>query len=574
MTTAPGSGFVPDPLHASTWINLEGYYNALRERGVDDDAELETWLIDRGELDSAAGETRAKLYINMTRRTDDESTMSAWSSYLDEVPPRLKPVTFELDRKQAELMDRLDAGERFAVLARKTRNAVELFREENVELQTQEAKLDQQYDKVCGDMLIDWEGEQRTIPQMGKLLQEDDRDVRKRAWRAVASRRLQDRAEIERIFDRMIELRQKMARNAGFDNYRDYEHQAKDRFDYTPDDCATFHEAVEKHVVPFLRENQARRQQSLGVDPLRPWDLAVDEHGRPPLRPFERGQELVEKTRTVFEQLDPQLAELFRTLGDDVGGGSEGWLDLESRKGKATGGYQYELPRSKKPFIFMNAAGLHRDVETMIHEAGHAFHSLLCAHQPIAPHRDYPIEFAEVASMAMELLTMPYWDAYYPNEGDADRARRQQLEGSVTMLAWIATIDAFQHWIYTNPGHTPEQRADHWVSLRERFGGIESWDGLEEERRYEWQRQGHLFGVPFYYIEYGIAQLGALGVWLNSLKHGQERALTDYKRALSLGGTRPLPQLFQAAGVPFDFGPRRVEELVAAVRAELDKLPA
>ncbi|GAB4547387.1 MAG: M3 family oligoendopeptidase [Phycisphaerales bacterium] len=575
MSTATTT-FIPEEFDASTWGALEPYYTDLSEREVTSRDELERWLLDRSELDAAAGETRANLYIRMTCHTDDEGAAGAWSAYLDEVPPKLKPATFALDRKQAELLKAYtEPGDRLDLLAKRTINSVELFRDENVPIETKLAKLDQEYDKVCGEQLVEWDGERLPIARMTVFLQDPDRAVRERAWRAVASRRLEDKQKIEDIFDEMIKLRDQAAKNAGFANFRDYQHKKMERFDYTPDDCLRFHDAVERHVVPFKRELDERRRANLGVDTLRPWDLACDERGRPALRPFEDGQELVEKTRTVFERLDPALAELFASLGDNMGPGKTGPtdLDLDSRKGKASGGYQYERPRSRAPFIFMNASGVHRDVETMVHEAGHAFHSMLCAYRPLNADRDYPIEFAEVASMTMELLTLPHWDVYYPDSADADRARRQQLEGSVTTLTWLVTIDAFQHWLYLNPTHTRAERAAHWRSLHERFGGSESWEGLDDELSYMWQRQGHLFGVPFYYIEYAIAQLGALGIWVNSLNEGVDAALSSYKQALDLGGSRPLPDLFEAAGVKLDFSAERVKTLIDAVRAETAKLP-
>ncbi len=576
MSTTTKSDFVPEQIDASSWSVLEPFYTQLAEREVADAAALDAWLLDRSEIDAALGETRANLYIAMSCHTDDEKIAGAWTSYLDEVPPKAKPASFELDRKQADLLGKLaDPDGRYGLLAKQTINAVELYREENVPLETELAKLDQEYDKICGEMTVEWEGETLTVAQMGKHLQDNDRAVRERAWRSIAARRLQDKDAINDIFDKMIELRDRIAKNAGFENYRDYAHRAKQRFDYTAEDCYAFQEAIEKHVVPFKRELDAKRKEQMGVETLRPWDLAVDAKGRNPLRPFDGGQDLVEKSRAVFDALDPELAGLFRSLGDNMGPGKTGPtdLDLDSRKGKASGGYQYERPRSKTPFIFMNAAGLHRDVETMVHEAGHAFHSMLCAGEPLLAHRDYPIEFAEVASMTMELMTLPHWAAYYPDAEECDRARRQQIEGSLNMLPWIATIDAFQHWLYLNPEHTRDERTAYWRTLMDRFGGGEEWEGLDDQLAYAWQRQGHLFGVPFYYIEYGIAQLGALGIWLNSLNEGVPAALTKYKAALTLGGTKPLPELFEAAGVPFDFGPGRVETLVAAVRTELAKLP-
>lgn len=569
---AAATGFVPAKIDATKWANIEPLYRELQERPVTTTAELERWLLDRSELDAAASESRANLYISMTCHTDDEAIQGAWSVYLDEVPPKLKPVSFALDKRQAGLFASIPMDERrYEVLRRNSALAVELFRPENVALETELSKLDTKYEQLCGEMTVHFRGQDRTLPQMGRFQQDPERETREESWRAVWKRRLRDKDAISDIYDKQIALRDTIAKNAGFGNYRDYKHRASRRFDYTPEDCFAFHEAIEKHCVPFMRRLDARRKKALGLETLRPWDLGVDEQSRAPLRPFEGGQQLIERSRAVFERLDPQLAGFFKSLGND---GTPGpCFDLESRKGKAFGGYQYMRDRSRVPFIFMNAAGLHRDVETMVHEAGHAFHSFLCAHEDLIELRDYPTEFAEVASMSMELLTMPYWDAYYPDKSDADRARREQLEGSLGLLPWVATIDAFQHWIYLNPNHSREERTAQWLALVERFGHAVAWDGLEDERAYQWQGQGHLFGHAFYYIEYGIAQLGALGIWLHSLERGQDEAIKLYKRAMTLGGTRPLPELFAAADLPFDFGPEIVGRLVEAVEGELAKLP-
>lgn len=570
---APMTEFVPLEIDATRWEVLGPLYEALLERPVGSFEEFEGWLLDRSELDAAASEAQANLYITMSCHTDDDAANAAWTRYLEEVQPKRKSIASKLDRRHVELAERFGKGsERYFVLNRSVKNDVELFREENVALETEQAKLDQKYDQLCGDMLIEFQGEQRTVPQMARFLEESDRSVREAAWHAVSDRRLRDKDRIDEIFDRMIELRNQAARNAGYPNFRDYQHQRSNRFDYTPGDCLAFHEAIERHIVPFMRRLDERRKGNLGVDPLRPWDLVVDEKGRPALKPFEGGQDLIDRTRRVYERLDPELARIFGSLGNNMAQG--GCFDLDSRKGKASGGYQYMRDRARRPFIFMNAAGVHRDVETMVHEAGHAFHSSLCAHDPLVWYRHSDIEFAEVASMTMELLTMPHWGEFYADESDANRARRQQMEGSLSLLTWIATIDAFQHWIYTHPKHTRAERRAFWLTLDDRFGHAVSWEGLDEARANQWQRQGHLFGNPFYYVEYGIAQLGALGIWLNSLEEGVGPALKKYKGALTLGGSRPLPELFEAAGVPFDFSADRVATLVEAVESELAKLPA
>ena len=574
------STFVPPDLDASTFPAVEPLLRALIERPVGDARALEQWLIDRSELAAACSESAARLYINMTCHTDDPAAQQAYLTYIENVPPRIKPLSFELDKRQKSLCERfeLDAS-RFGVLERDTAADVDLFREENVPLETELDRLSQRYDQTIGAMTVSFEGQERTLPQMGQYLERTDRATREGAWRTISARRMQDSGTIDEIFDHMIELRHAIARNAGFDDFVGFTFKSKHRFDYGPEHCRQFWRACEEVIVPFNRRLEARRLRDLGLHELRPWDLAVDPKGRQPLRPFAGGADLVAKTRAVMHALDPRLGEMFSSLGD--GTNTQGvrhgaQLDLDSRKGKAPGGYQYMQDRSRRPFIFMNAAGLHRDVETMVHEAGHAFHSMLCVDEPLLHYRHAPIEFCEVASMSMELLTMPHWGVaggYYADASDLARAQRQQLEGSISLLAWIATIDAFQHWIYTNPGHTRTQRTEQWLHLDEKLGSGVSWEGLDAERAVVWQKQPHLFGAPLYYIEYGIAQLGALGLWLRSLEEGPRVAIDAYVGALSLGGSRPLPELFAAAGIEFDFGPSRVARIVERVERELERLP-
>ncbi|MEO0511477.1 MAG: M3 family oligoendopeptidase [Planctomycetota bacterium] len=577
--------FVPADLDAARFEAVEPLIRDLLGREVASAEAFETWMEDRSELDAACSESMANLYIATTCDTADESARSAYAAYIEGVAPKLKPLAFELDRKQAALTKELGVGgegTRYHVVARDTITDVDLFREENVPLETELSKLDQKYDQVAGAMTVEFRGEEKTLPAMARELESTDRAHREEAWRAVSDRRLRDKDAIDAIYDEMISLRHRVATNAGFDSFVGYAFKSKHRFDYTPEDCAAFHDAVEKAVVPFVRRLDAERREKLGLaaagEELRPWDLAVDVKGRPPLRPFDGGADLVSKTRAAFEALDPRLAQMLGRLGD--GSGRAGStidaatpaLDLDSRKGKAPGGYQYMRDRSRVPFIFMNAAGLHRDVETMVHEAGHAFHSMLCVDEPLLHYRHSPIEFAEVASMSMELLTMPHWGSFYSGD-DLARSQRSQLEGSLGVLPWVATIDAFQHWVYQNPTHTRDERSRFWLSLDDRFGHALSWDGLDAARENQWQRQGHLFGVPFYYIEYGIAQLGSLRLWLRSLEEGPAAAIDSYINALRLGGSKPLPELFAAAGIEFDFGADAVTRLVNRVEQELAKLP-
>lgn len=559
--------FVPEDLDASRWENLEPLYRKLVDRKLNCANCLAALILDRSELDAAASEAEANLYIETTRHTDDKAVQKAFETFVQDVEPHLKKVGFELDRKiaESEHADRLDQ-DRYGILLRGLRTNVEIFRDENVPIETELSLLDQKYAQICGAMTVDFDGEERTMPQMGRYVESTDRELREGAWRGIAERRLADRDAIEDIFDAMVEKREHLAKNAGFENFRDFQHERMHRYDYTPQDCFKFHEAVERFCVPVLKTTTESRRTALGLDDLRPWDLSVDVKGRQPLRPFEGADQLVDRSSKVFHRMDTRLGEMFDELrtGD--------CLDLETRKGKAPGGYQYQRERSRQPFIFMNAAGLQRDLTTMVHEAGHAFHSMVCRGEPILAYRSAPMEFCEVASMAQELLTFPYLDEFYSEE-DANRARRDELEGMAKILPWIATIDAFQHWIYTNPGHSRSSRTDKWLELDERFGSPVDWTGLDDARASMWQRQLHLFGVPFYYIEYGIAQLGALQVWCNSLEN-EKGAIDRYLDGLGLGGSKPLPELFETAGASFDFGPDTVGPLMERVANELETLPA
>ncbi|MCP4759720.1 MAG: M3 family oligoendopeptidase [Planctomycetes bacterium] len=568
LTTYPtATAFASADLDGTDWAQVGPLYESLLERTLKCKGCLEKLLLDRSELDATVGESRGTLYIEMTRHTDDEATKAAFLRFVEEMDPKIKDISFKLDRRivQCPFADDLDE-ERYKVLLRGLDADVKLFREENIAIEVEETKLGQEYSEICGAMTVEFDGEEKTLPQMGPYMQQNDRQVRENAFRVVAERRLKDSEKIDTIFDSMVKLRNTIADNADLDDYRDWAFRAKHRFDYTPATCESFHRGVREHAVPLMHAMNRHRAEAMKLDTLRPWDLDVDPLGREPLRPFDGSTELIDGASRIFHRMDPSLGELFDTMREGDA------LDLESRKGKAPGGYQYDRERRRLPFIFMNAAGLMRDVDTMVHEAGHAFHSMLSRDEPLVAYRHPPIEFAEVASMSMELIAHPYLDEFLSEE-DAGRARRKHLEGVVTTLCWVATIDAFQHWLYTHPHHTSEQRDIYWLELHANFGPDVSWDGLHSERAKLWHRQLHLFEVPFYYIEYGIAQLGALQMWM-IYREDPQRAIDLYRKAMSLGGSRPLPELFAEAGLVFDFGPVTIARLLSEVEAELAALPA
>jgi len=558
---APRS-YAPSNLDATSFAALEPHYRELLGRAIASADHLEQLILDRSDLDAVVSECTANLYIATTRNTEDKKAEAAYLSFVRDVDPKLKPLSSELDKKIATSphADALPKA-RYEVLLRGMRVDIELFREANIPLETELAELDQKYNQTIGRMTVEFDGATRTMPQMGRYLEENDRAVREKAWRAMNERRLQDRDAIDEIYDTMLALRHQIALNAGFPNFRDFQHRRFKRFDYSPADCMKMHDAIEAHLVPIQRRLDAERARDLALSPLRPWDLSVDVKGRKPLRPFENAQQLVDGCSRMFHAMGGGLGEMFDTMraGD--------CLDLDSRPGKAPGGYQYQRQYSRTPFIFMNAAGMHRDLVTMVHEAGHAFHSILSKEDPLLEYRSSPTEFAEVASMSMELLTLPYHGEFYSSD-DCRRALRERLERFPTIMTWIATIDAFQHWIYTNPGHTRTQRTEAWRALMKRFGNAVAWDGCEDARDAQWQRQLHLFGMPFYYIEYGIAETGAIQMWLNS-RRDQAKALADYRSGLALGGSRPLPELFRAAGLRFELSSGLMKELATEVEGEL-----
>lgn len=560
--------FVPHDLDLGDWNQIAPWFDQLEARAArcDSPAALEKWLLDWSELNAALDEESSRRNIAMTCHTDNVEAEKAYLHFVENVEPQLKPRQFALEKLYAAHPQRAGLPKaRFEVFDRDVLNHVELFRAENVPLETEEARLGQQFQKLSGSLTVQFRGEEKTLVQMGRYLEEPDRALRQEAWELVSNRRLQEADKFDDIFDNLIQQRQQIALNAGFANYRDYMFRRMGRFDYTPEDCFKFHEAVETEMMPAVRAMQAERRQELRLEKLRPWDLAVDPKNRTPLKPFARVDEMVTRTQQIFNHLDGELARGFQLMQDMK------LLDLDNRKGKAPGGYQSTLSEARVPFIFMNAVGVQRDVETILHEAGHAFHALATKEEDLYPYRNAPIEFCEVASMSMELLGNEFIEEFYASP-EASRARRTHLEGIIGFFPWMATVDGFQHWIYTHPGHTREERAAAWMSLMDRFGGAVDWSGYEKNRAYLWQRQLHIFLYPFYYVEYGIAQLGALQVWANS-KRDKAKALADYKQALALGGSRPLPELFSAAGCRFDFTRETIRPLIQLARTELAGLP-
>lgn len=556
--------FISPEADMGDWSQVEPLFTALLSRNPASPKELEEWLADYSELSSAVSEEESKRYIAMTTQTDDPVRETAFLHFVEEITPKSKPLFEAAEKAYLQNPHRASLpAERYGVLNRKSENFVALFREKNVPLETQDDLLGKDYHKIRGAMTVTVNGAELTLQQASKLLEQPDRGFRQQVWEQVAARQLADKDALDQIFDQQVALRTEIASNAGFANYRDYMFRKRERFDYTPEDCVRFHEGVEGAVIPLARKIRAQRKQMLGIETLRPWDVSVDPLNRPPLAPFSTTAEFVKGTKKIFERVHPALGKQFQFMADRE------LLELENRKGKAPGGYQSSMQESRLPFIFMNAVGRDMDLRTLVHEGGHAFHMMAAREEPLMEYRSAPIEFCEVASMGMELLALPHLDVFYKDADDLRRAYRSRLEDVVLLLPSVALGDAFQHWIYTHPSHTRAERAKRWVELANRFGSGVDWTGYEEQQAYGWHGTLHFFTVPFYYIEYGFAQTGALQVWMRSLRNYQE-AVERYWNALLLGGSRPLPELFEAAGAQFQFGYANLKPLMDAVEEKLD----
>lgn len=561
--------FLPDTIRVSGWEIIEPYYVRLLQQDILSVEELKQWLRDRNELEEFLQEDLAWRYIRMNIDTTHKGHQQAYYFFVENISPRMATYEHQLNQKlyQSPYLKALSSAEpQYRIYERELVKDIEIFREENIPLQTELSKESQRYGEITGAMTIEHEGLEITLQQAARYLKSTDRNLRQQIYEKIHARRMQDKDMLEELFDKLIALRHKVALNAGFSNYRDYMFKAMGRFDYTPRDCFLFHEAIEKCVKPIVEQWDKEKKDKLGVTTLRPWDMEADEEGKPPLQPFRSTEELISNTIQCFERLDPYFAWCLQTMN------SMGHLDLESKKGKAPGGFNYPLYESGVPFIFMNAVGTHRDLVTMVHEGGHAIHSFLTAHYPLHFFKNFPSEVAELASMSMELISMRYWDIFYTNPEDLKRAQKEQLQGVLRMLPWVAAIDAFQHWIYTHPGHTREERKAQWGSIMKRFGSsIIDWSGYEDALYYLWQKQLHLYEVPFYYIEYGIAQLGAIALW-KSFIEDEQKAIHHYKKALSLGYTCTIGDIYAAAGISFRFTPEYVRSLANTVKQYYDEL--
>ena len=559
--------FVPDNFEVTNWQNLEPFFKELLSRNIDTQQTLEQWLKDQSELEAVVSEDACWRQIKMTCDTENKALEDAFNFFCMEIQPNIEPYSDALNKKLLNhpLAAGLDNKKYFTYL-RSLRKSIELFRAENIPLQAELSVMQQQYGVITGKMTVSINGQEYTLQQASKFLESNDRNLREEAYKKIQERRLEDKASLSELYNQLIQKRNQQAINAGFTNYRDFRFKELGRFDYTKEDCFAFHEAVKHHVLPLVNIIYQKKKEKLGLAVLRPWDLDAEPEGTGPLRPFKVSEELINKSIECFTKLRPFFGDCLKKMQELK------HLDLESRIGKAPGGYNCPLAESGAPFIFMNASGQMNDVTTMVHEGGHAVHSFLAHPLELSGFKEYPMEIAEVASMAMELFSMDHWEVFFSNKEELTRAKEHQLERVITIFPWIAVIDKFQHWVYENPQHTTAERINNWNAILLEFqDSVIDYSGLENYRSNMWQRQLHLFEVPFYYIEYGIAQLGAIGMWMQ-FKNDKQKALDNYCTALNLGATQTLPDLYKTAGLKFDFSPEQIKVLMEFVKEQMDSI--
>ena len=559
--------FLPEDLSIKNWAQIETYFEDLNTRAIDSVEDLKKWMQDRSELEAVLEENMAWRYIKMNIDTTDPELQKSFQFFVQNISPNIAPYAHGLNTKlmNSKHLKDIDSAYYFIYL-RDIKNAIDLYREENIPLFTELTNKAQKFGEISAQMMVQVDGKDQTLQQASVHLKSIDRDKRKAVFELINERRTEDQTSLDVLLDELISKRQELARNANFENFRDYKFQAMGRFDYTKEDCFDFHTSIEKEIVPLIAEILKERKTLLGVEVLKPWDMQVDPNGNEPLKPFDGGEDLLDKCIACFDQIRPYYGDCIRKMK------AMGHLDLVSRKGKAPGGFMYPLYETGVPFIYMNAVGLLRDAVTMVHEGGHAIHSFYTKDMELTSFKSTPSEVAELASMSMELISMEHWNVFFKDEASWKRARKEQLQGVLATLPWVAMVDEFQHWLYENSAHTHQARHDKWVSISKRYGtGLVDWTSYEKYHKTAWQRQLHIYEVPFYYIEYGMAQFGAIAIWRN-YKQNPEKALDDYDCALKLGYTKTIGEIYETAGIKFDFSADYVKDLVNFVKSELKLL--
>ena len=567
MTNKKNRNFVSNNLKIDSWQKIEPYFTKLNESNIDDKKSLEKWLSKRSELDAVLEEDLAWRYIKMNCDTTKKELADSFKFFISEIEPKASEWSNKLDIKFLQSSpEKFLTEKKHEILIRTIKKKHEIFRKNNIPIIAKLQEEEQEYGVIASNMTIKYNDEEMTLQKASNFLKNTDRNVRQEVYELMNNRRFEDADKLNHLLSKLIEKRQEIAKNADFPDYISYKFADLGRFDYTIEDCLNFHNSIAKEVVPIINILQKKRKETLKYDELRPFDLDVDINLKPQLKPFADSNELIEKTISCFSEIDVKFGEFIKIMKEKK------YLDLDARKGKAPGGFNYPLYESNVPFIFMNATGNIRDLETMVHEGGHAIHSFLSKNLELVDYKSLPSEVAELASMSMELISMEFWHHFFDSPEELKRAKRIQLEGVISVLPWVATIDKFQFWLYQNPNHSFEEREESWLEIFKEYSGtIVNYEGYENFQSFLWQKQLHIFEVPFYYIEYAISQLGAIAIWRN-FKNNPQQAIEKYQDALKLGYTKTIPEIYETAGIKFDFSAEYVKEIMEFVQKELDNL--
>ena len=559
--------YLPEKIEVSDWQVVESYFHELLSRKIQSVEELKIWLRNRSEIEAFLQEELGWRYIRMSCDTANEEYSTAFNFFVGEIQPKIAPLSHQLDQflLSNAFLSQLN-GRPYEILLRQVKKRVEIFRETNVPLFAELQQKEQEFSSISGAMSIDWEGQEITLQQASNFLEQDDRNKREQVYKKIMARRAMDANRLDDLMNDLLRSRNEIAANADFKDFRDFMFASLGRFDYDANDCIQFHEAVEKFLVPINERIDAHHRKELNLDVLKPWDVSAAVKGKIPLQPFSSTEDAMTKTIACFHEIDPFLGSCMSQMK------KANRIDLDSRKGKAPGGYNYPLYETGLPFIFMNSTNSLRDMVTLVHEGGHAVQSIVDRPLELVDFKNLPSEIAELASMSMELISMEHWHHYFETEQELKMAKRKHLEDVLKGLPWIACVDAFQHWIYTNPNHSVEERTDAWSKTYERFASKSvDWSGVESVKKLLWQKQLHIYEVPFYYIEYGFAQLGAIAMWRN-YRLNPSQTINQYLDALKMGYTASIAEVYERAGVRFDFSEDYIRELAGFVNEEWEKL--
>ncbi|MGG0198836.1 M3 family oligoendopeptidase [Bacillus anthracis] len=551
----------------SNVLQLEKTLSTLLNKRISSKLDLENWLKEQSKMIWEIEEQLRSHYIAFQCNTDDEEIKDTFEHDQQFVKPLLKRYQNLLDNKYLESPFRMELDSNlYGLLDAKIKNAQKLFCEDNIELEIKEDKLVTEYFEITGGLSAIWDGEEKTITELQSYLQDSNRDIRKKAKAIISEQFLSVEKELQNILNQLIEIRHQKANNIQLENYRDYMFKKYERFDYSAKDCYELAESIRKYVVPLKDKILLEKKEKLQVDTLRPWDVSAVTPDQKVLKPIANENDLIEKSTHIFNKLDVEFSTLLNRMY------KHDCLDLTSRKGKAAGGFCEYLPASQLSYIFMNLNYTQDDIITFIHEMGHSIHNELIKPLKLRQYIEIPAETAELASMTMELFSLNYWDTFYTNKKDLKQAKINYFKDVISYLPVMLIVDQFQHWLYENPTHTSEERNEKYLQLQKHYqSNVIHIDGYENWIATSWLPVLHIFEVPFYYIEYAIAQLGAVQMY-KQYKEDPKQALENYKKALSLGSSQSIKEVYEAAGIRFDFSGETIKELMLFVEKELELL--